>query len=60
MHDVSGRVVRTLVDDLVGPGVHKVVWDGRDDEARRVSGGIYYVTMTAPGFEKTGKITVVR
>lgn len=60
IHDVTGRQVRTLVDGEVGPGVHRVVWDGKDNESRRVSGGIYYVKMTAPDFEKTGKITLVR
>lgn len=60
IHDISGRKVKTLMDEQVEPGSHIVIWDGQDDEGRPVSGGIYYVTMKASEFEKTRKITLLR
>jgi hypothetical protein len=38
---VDGRHVRTLVDNYVTPGRHRMTWDGCDDAGRRVAGGLY-------------------
>ena len=46
VHDVSGRLIATLLDgDLLPPGVHWVLWDGRSDRGYEVQSGIYYVRM---------------
>lgn len=60
VHDIAGRKVRTLVDGEVEPGHHRVSWDGRDQEGRRVISGIYYVKMTTPEFERTTAMTMLR
>ena len=60
IHDIGGRMVRTLVDREIEPGSHRVLWDGRDSQGRRVSSGIYYVKMKSSEFERTRKITVLR
>jgi hypothetical protein len=41
VYDVSGRVVRTLVDDEMQAGSHSLRWDGRDEGGRRVANGTY-------------------
>jgi flagellar hook assembly protein FlgD len=41
VHDVSGRVVRTLLNANRTPGVHQVVWDGKDDRGNAVGTGVY-------------------
>ena len=38
---VTGRHIRTLVDEDKSAGRHTVIWDGRDDFGRRVSSGLY-------------------
>lgn len=43
--DVSGRVVRTLIDRTVEPGEHSLVWDGRTDSGERVASGVYFVRL---------------
>jgi choice-of-anchor B domain-containing protein len=40
--DVSGRVVRTLLDGKVPAGRHEVVWDGRNEGGDAVASGIYF------------------
>jgi len=42
IYDLSGRVVRTLVEGQQAAGIHRVNWDGRDDESRPVPAGKYY------------------
>jgi hypothetical protein len=41
IYTVRGRLVRKLVDDRLGPGLHTVEWNGIDEEGRRVSSGSY-------------------
>ena len=60
VYDVAGREVRTLVDGEMQPGIHRVPWDGRDERGRSVTSGIYYLKMTAPGFQRTTGVTILR
>jgi hypothetical protein len=43
--DVQGRRVRSLADDYVPAGDHRVTWDGRDDRGRRAAAGIYFCRL---------------
>jgi hypothetical protein len=46
--DVSGRVVRTLVDRRrMPPGSYRAGWDGRGAGARRVAPGTYFLRLEA-------------
>lgn len=48
IHGIDGRRVRTLASGPYGAGRHQIVWDGRDDGARRAAPGIYYARLTTP------------
>ncbi|MCK4680599.1 T9SS type A sorting domain-containing protein [bacterium] len=58
--DVTGRLVRTLVDGYDTAGRKQAFWDGTDERGRSVASGIYYCRMTAPGYEKTIKMTLLK
>jgi hypothetical protein len=60
VYDVTGRLVRSLVDGIVDVGIHKVYWDGRDGGNRRAGSGIYYVKMQTGDFEKARKIVLIQ
>lgn len=45
VYDVSGRRVRTLVDDVREAGAHLERWPGRDDAGRAVPAGVYLVRL---------------
>jgi hypothetical protein len=47
IHDSTGRVVRHIDAGLAPAGRHSIVWDGRDDEGRRASSGIYLHRLMA-------------
>lgn len=55
--DVSGRVVRTLVDRTVEPGAHSLVWDGRTDSGERAASGVYFVRLESFDGSKTEEAT---
>jgi len=60
VYDVSGRVVRRLVDDRVPPGRHQVTWDARNEDGQRVASGCYLYALTAGGERLTGQMVVLR
>ncbi len=64
VYDLSGRVVRTLVDRDTAAGEHKVVWDGTTDSGHRAASGVYFVRMEAAGhtdaFRATRKLVLLK
>ena len=60
IHDVSGRVVRSLVCDELPAGPHEVVWDGRDDSGHQVASGCYLYALTTAAERRTGRMVVLR
>lgn len=55
VHNVSGRLVRTLVDAMQSAGQKSVQCEGRSERGERVATGIYFYRMEAPGFVQTKK-----
>ncbi|MCK4414687.1 MAG: right-handed parallel beta-helix repeat-containing protein [Candidatus Eisenbacteria sp.] len=60
IYDVTGRMVRTLLDRRVTPGEQTLVWDGRDDRKETVAAGIYYLRLETPAGKKTRSVVVLR
>ncbi|MCK4511407.1 T9SS type A sorting domain-containing protein, partial [bacterium] len=58
--DVSGRLVRVLVDEIKEAGTHVVHWDGADSRGRVVSSGVYFYDIKAPGIREQRKAVVLR
>jgi hypothetical protein len=47
IYDSAGRLVRTLVDRRVGPGMHSEAWDGRDAIGKPAASGVYFCRLEA-------------
>ncbi len=47
IYDLSGRLVRTLVDTEQGPGYYVVRWDGKDASGYAVASGLYFYRLSA-------------
>ena len=60
IYDVSGRLVRTLVDGPQTAGQRTAVWNGRDNRGRSVASGVYFYRLQAPGYVKTLKMVLVQ
>jgi len=60
VYDVSGKLVKTLVDGEVEAGYRRVLWKGMDSRGRRVARGIYFVRMDALRYTATRKLVMVR
>ncbi len=60
VYDVTGRLVRTLLDGRVGAGEQSVRWDGRDGDGAQAASGLYFVRLRAAGVEETAKAVLVK
>lgn len=58
--DVSGRLIRTLVDERRPAGPHSVRWDGRDETGRAAPSGVYFYSLTAAGVEENRRMILVK
>ena len=58
--DVSGTLVRTLVDGWREPGVYSEVWNGRDDTGTELPSGIYLYCLEADDFVAARKMALLR
>ncbi|MGQ0813822.1 MAG: FlgD immunoglobulin-like domain containing protein [Gemmatimonadota bacterium] len=56
----NGRLVRTLVQEVMQPGNYRLDWDKRNDAGAEVSAGVYVVVMEAGGQRFTRRFVVVR
>ncbi len=60
VHDLQGRLVRTLRDEPQGVGQYRVEWDAADGGGRRLGAGVYYLRFRAGPVQQSRKISVVR
>lgn len=62
VYDVAGRLVRTLAESEQEPGVHSVVWDGRDGKGRPLPGGLYFYQLRVPssGVREVRKMVLLK
>lgn len=68
VYDVSGQLVKELVDAVMDAGSGDVVWDGSDSRGEEASSGTYYFTMdaqpvdgnSANALSQRGKMLLVR
>ncbi|MHB8080192.1 MAG: FlgD immunoglobulin-like domain containing protein [Candidatus Krumholzibacteriia bacterium] len=60
VHDLRGRLVRTLRDGTLPAGRHTVRWDGRDAGGRDAASGTYLLRLEAADARLEGKMVLVR
>lgn len=60
VYDIQGRLVRTLIDGEEGPGRVDVVWDGRDEDGRKVGSGLYLTKLEAAAERRHGRVLILR
>lgn len=60
IYNSKGEKVRTLINQTLPKGSHKVVWDGKDDNQNSVSSGIYIYKFRNGNIAKTKKMILTK
>ena len=60
--DVTGRLVKNLVDGKLGAGVHEVTWDGSFEDGSSAPSGMYFYKMTGDNgaFSASKKLVMMK
>ena len=60
VYDLFGREIKTLVNENKEAGIYNITWNGRDNNNRQVSTGVYFYKMQASDFQKTMKMLLMK
>ncbi len=56
VYDVSGRIVRRLVNATQKPGYYTITWDGKADNGLKVATGVYFYRLETKDYKSTKKV----
>ena len=60
VYDVSGRMIRSLVNSHLSSGMHEVTWNGRDRSGATAASGVYFYRLVAGEILQTRKMVLLR
>ena len=60
IYDVTGQLVKTLVNGRKDAGPHSVVWDGTNDLGKPVGSGIYWSKMSTDTYSSNKKMVILK
>jgi hypothetical protein len=60
IYNTAGRRVKVLVSEEMESGLHSVLWNGENEQGRRVASGVYFYRLIAGDFEQTKKMLLVK
>ncbi|MDI6840327.1 MAG: C25 family cysteine peptidase [bacterium] len=61
IYDLSGRLVRTFsINQSTNQLINSVVWDGRDNQNKKVSSGVYFYRLEVGDYRLTKKLILLK
>ncbi|MBN2461834.1 MAG: T9SS type A sorting domain-containing protein [Candidatus Cloacimonetes bacterium] len=60
IYNIKGQLVRNLCHDIYEAGRQTIVWDGRDQNGKSISSGIYFYTLKAGDYRRTAKMVLLK
>jgi len=58
--NVLGQRVRTLVEDFLPAGIHRITFDGLNSDGELLSSGVYFYRVTSESYTATRKMMLVK
>ncbi len=60
IYNIKGQLVRILAVNVKGKGKYQIFWDGKDQEGRIVTNGIYFYNLVVGNTILTNKMTFMK
>ncbi|MHB8157212.1 MAG: FlgD immunoglobulin-like domain containing protein [Desulfocucumaceae bacterium] len=60
IYDIQGRLVKTVINEQVAPGVHSFKWDGKNNKGVYSPNGVYFVKLKAGSNNAVKKLVYVK
>ncbi len=58
--NIKGQLVKTLVNENQQKGQYKIVWNGQNNEGKRVGSGVYFIRMSTPKYQTIRKALLLK
>ncbi|MEN6445148.1 MAG: C25 family cysteine peptidase [Candidatus Cloacimonas sp.] len=60
IYNLKGQLIRSLLNENIVAGQHKVVWDGMDNKGTIVGSGLYLYKLQMNGYTNTKKMLLLK
>ena len=60
VYNLMGQEIRTLTNEWLPTGSHRLIWNGKDQQGIPVSAGVYIYRLQAQDFQKTRKMVLLK
>ncbi len=60
VHDLIGRLVRTLASGAVPSGTHQIRWDGVDESGQAAATGVYFIKFNSPEYSQVQRAVLLK
>ena len=60
LFNLQGKLIKTLVDELLPAGNYLSKWDGKNENHVQVSSGVYIYNLKVAYRQKSGKMTFLK
>ncbi len=60
IYNLKGRIVKTFLIDNITYPTHSVTWNGKDNNGKSVSSGVYFCKFKSGSLEKTTKMLLLK
>ena len=58
--NIKGQKVKQLLNEQLSAGQHSAFWNGKDDDGKSVSSGIYFYKLKTGNYEKTKRMVLLK
>ncbi|MFA6471344.1 MAG: FlgD immunoglobulin-like domain containing protein [Candidatus Latescibacterota bacterium] len=59
IYNSLGQKIRTLVDTPQAPGLHTLIWNGKNDRGQQAASGMYFMKLSAGKFTQTKRMMML-
>ena len=60
LFNVQGQLVRTLLEGVMTPGQHSVLWNGKDERGQHVASGVYLYQVISGDYRAVRKMLLAK
>jgi glucose/arabinose dehydrogenase len=60
IYDISGKLIRTIVNTYLQKGNYEFTWNATDDNGRQLSSGIYFYSLHSDKFSETKRMVLLK
>jgi hypothetical protein len=58
--NLKGQLIKRLINNQMTTGKHNVIWDGKDNNGKICSSGVYYYRIESNGITETKKMVLMK